>query len=620
MSDPADEPPTSAAAPAEATPAERHAALPLYLLLWVVTLVATAAQASVVPELRGDAWRAQASFVVLVTASLGTALVLDAVLGGPWRRALLAGAASAAALFTVASAAFLAATAIPLAEGLAQLNPGVAPFDMLREVELGGLAVGLTAMLPISFVGGALLSRLPRLACSARVARGAVVALAVLWVSFVAEQVHARQSSSTYFLRPFVLPVYVQLFEVEDDPEVIPIPPPRDRPTRERALRRIGPARNPRHVLLVGLESVRPDVIRPEVSPHLARLRAESLDFSNAYSVSIYTALSWVTILLDRPAVSALTELMTPASGDSAWPLAVLAAAGYRNHLAFSGNLIWGKETERRIEGDERADVQRLVHDPDQQRLQRHVADDEVTARMVRWIEEADPASPHLFLLQLDSTHWNYHFHPERAIERTYPDAVDPRALTSQADLDGVRRRYLNAVHHVDSKVGEVLAALERKGMLADTVVAVLSDHGEGFTVGRAGHMALCGDSQRIPFFVRLPGVPPRRDPRLVDQRRLWPLLADYLELEGVTRDTFQASSSWSGDAVFSSGLHLGDLVLQDGRIIRFRIKRSEGQVSLYPVASVDEDGLVRGDPGQLLASLPWRETVRELIAGRRGP
>lgn len=616
MTDSAGETPTPDAAPAAAS-TDRRASVGLYLLLWIATVVASAAQTKVAEELLGDAWRAQASFFVLVTASLGSALVLDGLLFGPWKRALLAGVASVACLFTVASALFLSITSIPLAAGLAQLNPGVAAFDTLREAELGSMASGFATLLPVCFVGGALLSRLPRTALRPRLTRGALAALALLWVSFVVEQAHARRSSSTYFMRAFILPVYWQLFEVQDEPEVIPIAPPRDKAAREQVLSRIGPARNPKHVLIVGLESVRPDVIRPDVSPHLARLRAESLDFTNAYSVTIYTALSWVTILLDRPAVSALTDLLVrEPSGDSAWPLAVLAAAGYRSHLAFSGNLIWGKDTERRITGDTGSDVQHLVHHPDKQALQRHLADDEVTAQMVRWIEEADPRSPQLFLLQLDSTHWNYHFHPERVVEQDYPDAVDPRALTTQAELDAVRRRYLNAVHHVDDKVGEVLAALERKGMLADTAVAVFSDHGEGFAVGRAGHMALSSDNQRIPFFLRLPGQPPRQDPRLVDQRRLWPLLADYLQLEGVTRDTFQTSSSWSGSAVFSCGLHLGDLVLND-QIVRFRIKRTDGAVSLYPIASVDENGALHGDPEALLRTLPWRETIRELIQGR---
>ncbi len=603
----------------EAPASGSEVALPYYAGLWLLLLASTWPLLRTYQEL-GSGWRSKLSYVLLLTTFFAAALVLDSWARRPWQAWIMAGVSAFGALYCLASALFMFITASPLSAGLAQLGVAGSPLDSLRASELGWLAWAIAASFPLAFVLGGLLRRkLP----APRLGRGRVlgpVILALLLAGLCLEQVQARTTRATYFLRASYLPVYWQLFSSEVPPEVIAVARPRSSAQREVELGAIGPARNPKHVLIVGLESVRPDAIRPAHTPHLARLRAGSLQFSEARSVSIYTALSWVSILQDRPAVSALEDLKAPATGQPAWPLAVLAKAGYRNHLAFSGNLIWGDEAIRRLAGDEAegaagSAVYRLAYHPDNHTLARHLADDAVTETLVRWIEECDPSQPNLFLLQLDSTHWNYHFPPEGALEEGYPEEVDPRSLASQPELDRVHKRYVNAVHHVDRKVGQALEVLERRGMLPDTVVVVFSDHGEGFEVGRAGHFALCGESQRIPLFFKLPGHAAAERSDAVDQRQVWPTLVEYLQIPGVAPSTFQSASVWREprrEHAFSPAIHWADLQTPRGTI-RFQVSLEPGRVSLQPLAHVDEAGQVAGELGPLLDSFNWRETLHEL-------
>lgn len=604
--------------PGEAEP-EEGVALPYYLALWVLLVGATLPLVETYREL-GSAWRSKLSYVLLLAAFGLGALVLDSLCRRTWQSRLVAGASAAAALYCLVSALFMTLSGTPLSAGLAQLGVAGSPLDSLRESKLGWVAWVIVATFPLSFLAGSVLRKRLQRPRIKGWRLGGPALLALLVGLLCLEQVHARATSPTYFLRASHLPVYWQLFASEVPPEVIEVAPYRAPARRAAELSRIGKAQNPKHVLIVGLESVRPEAIGADHTPHLAGLREGSLQLSEARSVSIYTALSWVSILHDRPAVSALEDLKAPAPGTSAWPLAVLAKAGYRNHLAFSGNLIWGPEAIRRLRGEEElgaegSAIYRLTYHPDEHELPRHLADDAVTKTTLRWIEECDPSQPNLFLLQLDSTHWNYDFPAEGAIEEGYPEEVDPRSLANQAELDRVHKRYLNAVHHVDRKVGQVLEVLERRGMLADTAVVVFSDHGEGFVVGRAGHFALCEESQRIPLFFKLPGRAAEVRAGPADQRQVWPTLAEFLEIPGLGPETFQAGSLLrpsEREHSFSAAIHWADLVTPKG-IIRFRIDLEPGRVSLQPLAHVDGEGRVAGELPPLLESCDWRKALREL-------
>ena len=106
-------------------------------------------------------------------------------------------------------------------------------------------------------------------------------------------------------------------------------------------LAQVGAAKNPRHVVIIGLESFRADVIEAGLTPHLARLAGESLRYQEARAEAIYTAMAWHRLLRDRP-TQALWSDLGAKRGLTSWPLAVMKAAGYTVRLAVSGDLSSG--------------------------------------------------------------------------------------------------------------------------------------------------------------------------------------------------------------------------------------------------------------------------------------
>lgn len=108
----------------------------------------------------------------------------------------------------------------------------------------------------------------------------------------------------------------------------------------------------------------------------------------------------------------------------------------------------------------------------------------------------------------------------------------DVAPTLSAAELAFVRRLYLKEVESVDERIGYLLKALAAGGRDKDTVVAVTSDHGEGFGEhGEFLHGEIFYDEVvRVPLILAGPGIPAGRvidEP--VSHVDLMPTLADLL-------------------------------------------------------------------------------------------
>ena len=94
---------------------------------------------------------------------------------------------------------------------------------------------------------------------------------------------------------------------------------------------------------------------------------------------------------------------------------------------------------------------------------------------------------------------------------------------------------YDQSINWTDRVLGMFLKALDDRGLLANTVVAIASDHGEAFREhGSEGHARnLYGEVSHVPFIISLPFVlePGVRVPQLVSNADVWPTLLDLMGL-----------------------------------------------------------------------------------------
>ncbi len=96
------------------------------------------------------------------------------------------------------------------------------------------------------------------------------------------------------------------------------------------------------------------------------------------------------------------------------------------------------------------------------------------------------------------------------------------------------RAYYLANVTMIDEKVGEILAALERKGYLDDSIIIFTSDHGDCLTDhGQSQKWTMFEQVTRVPMIVWAPGRfgSARRIDALVQQMDLGPTILDWAKI-----------------------------------------------------------------------------------------
>lgn len=128
------------------------------------------------------------------------------------------------------------------------------------------------------------------------------------------------------------------------------------------------------------------------------------------------------------------------------------------------------------------------------------------------FIDGRDKTRPFMTYMFFESTHANYDFPEDRAIARPYLEDFNYITTDLGAQIGAIKNRYINAAHHVDSQITRVIEHLKERGLLENTIVIVLGDHGEEFMErNRWGHSAEFNRFQTsTPAVIHVPGVAPR--------------------------------------------------------------------------------------------------------------
>lgn len=145
------------------------------------------------------------------------------------------------------------------------------------------------------------------------------------------------------------------------------------------------------------------------------------------------------------------------------------------------------------------------------------VSSPEVTKRGIRWLEDASKRQRRWFL-------WLHYFDPHFPYLR-HDDAGETEGLTEQD--------YQADIAFTDRWIGQVLEALKRLGVDDDTLVVLVSDHGEEFREHKKLRhgFTLFREVVHVPLIMRAPGVAPGRIGEAVRGIDVMPTVLDLLGL-----------------------------------------------------------------------------------------
>ena len=335
------------------------------------------------------------------------------------------------------------------------------------------------------------------------------------------------------------------------------------------------------NVVLISIDSLRADHLHcygyhRETSPNLDRLAAEGVLFETVCSTTSWTLPSHMALLTGLPDQVHQVTTHTHTLSDR-WPTLaqLLKKAGYVTAGFFSGPYLHplfgfdrGFDVYRScIRTDTVFDgylnEHRTLLTPAERKVWNEkmngILSDRSSPRvrdageewLTRTVLKAPPGKRPPFFLFLHFFDVHYDYVPPPAYDRfSPPDYKGPvtghdyenneiyHAGMAPKDLARIISLYDGEILWVDHHVGELLRWLESKGLREDTVVAVVSDHGdEFFEHGAKGHRntnGLFNEVIRIPFILSWPeGL--ARGRRVGGRFRIIDVMPTLLELAGCT-------------------------------------------------------------------------------------
>lgn len=309
----------------------------------------------------------------------------------------------------------------------------------------------------------------------------------------------------------------------------------------------------PPNILLVSLDTFRADRVgalgNPNgLTPNLDRFAAEAVTFTNAYSQSIVTGTSHASMFTSRYPTEVEGGARAPSIATSMYTLPeVLGAYGYQTAARVAGgDLNPAVASQRGFDTYESSvDFGSLWH---------------TLPLALDWLDGADPEKPFFLFLHGYDAHPTYlkptpygllftghtsltesqqqtvgatglvmdglrhpNFHRLEFLSRSMlrprtaegrvaladpvANAARPLEVISQADQELIRDTYDGAVAYADLQFGLLLARLDARGRLDDTVVVVMGDHGEALGEDGLFHRCCALDDAvtHVPLLMRLP-------------------------------------------------------------------------------------------------------------------
>lgn len=343
------------------------------------------------------------------------------------------------------------------------------------------------------------------------------------------------------------------------------------------------------NIVLISIDSLRADHVgcygyERATTPAMDKVASQGVRFANAIATSSWTLPTHLTMFTGRYQIAhgVMHESYTlsedvPTLGE------VLKAAGYATagfvsapYLAADYGYSRGMDVYRDLSSE-------YGH---RREARSAIVSQELTELATDWLEEHKDERFFLFLHNFDA-HYDYTppapydtmFDPHYDGEMDgnhFIERDDVHARMDSRDLEHILALYDGEIRYVDDHIAILLEKLRKLGLDDDTIVLIVSDHGdEFFEHGNKGHhRTLYDEVLRIPMIVRLPdrayaGTAVEEQVTLVD---LMPTILDVAGvqapsgMQGLSLTPLMAGRRSGRSAIYSAFLDKRGFNLQTAR------------------------------------------------------
>ncbi len=145
-----------------------------------------------------------------------------------------------------------------------------------------------------------------------------------------------------------------------------------------------------------------------------------------------------------------------------------------------------------------------------------------------------------------------------------------------EGDLDHIKRLYMSEITHADDMVGMVVNRIEQLGLTEDTLLVILSDHGEPFGehgTMRKFYVPLHDELARTVWIMRKPGLIAEgtRTDALVQNTDFAPTILDWCGIQAPPRTTIRGFQGVAGNEDMD-GVSLAPLLAGETDTVHERI------------------------------------------------
>lgn len=258
----------------------------------------------------------------------------------------------------------------------------------------------------------------------------------------------------------------------------------------------------PLNIVWLVSESLRGDMLDPEIMPKLWAFSEHARRYTNHYSGGNGTRMGLFTMfygLYGNYWFPMLQNRRSPVIMDR------IQALNYQTVIQTSSKFSY-PEFDQTLFSHVPKD--QLHEDTAGQYWQRDRAN---VKRMLSALDQRDPAKPFFVFQFFESPHARYYFPDDTIIRKPYLEELNYATMDVKKDIGLIKNRYINAVHHLDQQLGVIFDYLSSHNLLDSTVVLVTGDHGEEFMEnGYWGHNSQFTHEQtHVPFVLAVPGEAP---------------------------------------------------------------------------------------------------------------